>query len=346
MPAETEPQQEITIKIGNEINARQTFFAGSLLVLFTFLPILIIIGIWPNKLPPIDKESALIYKFEWFNVTLKDSVAKVPPGAPVGVKVDKKSPGQVKDRVSPNMEINLNSLIFILVASAGFLGSMIHIASSFADYVGSNQFRKSWLLWYVVKPIAGAAIALIMYFIVRAGILNVGDSNSVNLFGVITIGALSGLFADKATLKLEEVFAVMFKPNDKRSDKLEPDKVNVTLIKIKDVAPEELSAHQINDVVINGEGFDTQKIVLKVNAVEVSDAIKDSTSFKFSYSVPDGLEEGKGITLQLFDEKGIEIYKKDFTVKKTDGVPEEAGDSDSVDDEELVPNESDELVKG
>jgi len=339
MPPETEPEQEIVIKIGNEINARESFFAGLLLVLFTSLPILIIIGIWPNKMPPIDKESALIYKFEWFNVTLKDSAAPPNVKPPAVIKVDEKKTNDVKP-IRPGMEINLNSLIFILVASAGFLGSMIHIASSFADYVGSNQFRKSWLLWYVIKPFAGAAIALIMYFVVRAGLLNVGDSNSVNLFGVITIGALSGLFADKATLKLEEVFTVLFKPTDKRSDKLEPDKVNVTLIKIKDVTPEELSAHEINDIVINGEGFDTQKLVLKVNTLEVTDVVRDSTSLKFAYTVPDDLEEDQSITLQLFDEKGIEVYKKDIIVSKMDQ------ESDSFDDEEAAPDETDELVKG
>src|ERR1700754_2504358 len=55
--------------------------------------------------------------------------------------------------------IQFSTLILILVAAAGFLGNMIFVASSFGAFVGSGKFRRSWILWYFVKPFTGSGLA-------------------------------------------------------------------------------------------------------------------------------------------------------------------------------------------
>jgi hypothetical protein len=371
--------QAITVTTGNEITAGGKAFAGFLLVVFTILPIVLIIGIWPNKLPPIGNDTDMVYRFNWFNVTLdvhqgnitgkgqtnpkgvnnKDVKAnevkiKVVKKGPVAKKADKKTP--VKKAAAEKAEagrteeeysiINLNSIIFLLVASAGFLGSMIHIASSFTAFIGSNQFLKSWLLWYIVKPFTGASLALVLYFVLRAGLLNVGDSNSINLFGVITLAALAGLFSDKASMKLEEVFTVLFRPADNRSGKLEKNKVNVT-IKVTDIDPQEITTDALNNITIKDEGFDTQKVVLKINNVEVKDLVRESGTIKFAYLVPDDLKTGQSITLQLFDETGKEIHKKEILFKKKEDLPEQSADpQQTIDDDDPTDDEDENSIKG
>ena len=66
------------------------------------------------------------------------------------------------------------------------------------------------------------AMALVFYSLLRGGFLagTPADARIVNPFGVIAVGALVGMFADKAAQKLAEIFETLFKSADPRSDKL------------------------------------------------------------------------------------------------------------------------------
>jgi hypothetical protein len=99
-----------------------------------------------------------------------------------------------------------------LVAAAGALGSYIHLATSFADYLGNRQFVKSWTWWYVLRPFMGSALALILYFVVRGGLI-AGSSGASELspYGITAMAGLSGMFSKQATDKLREVFENLFK---------------------------------------------------------------------------------------------------------------------------------------
>lgn len=110
-------------------------------------------------------------------------------------------------------------LLFILILGA--LGSTIYCMSSIGDYVGNGKFVPSWFLFYLFKPVIGAALA---YVVVAQGALKV-DSGSLSI-GWGALAALVGLFSDKAMLKLAEIANTLFgtsvKPagNDGRGDKL------------------------------------------------------------------------------------------------------------------------------
>ncbi|MGB9181086.1 MAG: hypothetical protein WCB68_17775, partial [Pyrinomonadaceae bacterium] len=48
-----------------------------------------------------------------------------------------------------SVETSLEERLLLLVIAAGALGSYVHAATSFADYVGNRKFTSSWTWWYV-----------------------------------------------------------------------------------------------------------------------------------------------------------------------------------------------------
>ncbi|HEY6505240.1 MAG TPA: hypothetical protein VIZ28_14795 [Chitinophagaceae bacterium] len=63
--------------------------------------------------------------------------------------------------------------LILLVAISGALGAFIHVATSFTDYIGSQQFERSWISWYLMRPFIGATLALAFYFLLRGGLVTV-----------------------------------------------------------------------------------------------------------------------------------------------------------------------------
>jgi hypothetical protein len=202
--------------------------------------------------------------------------------------------------------IHLNTILLILVATMGFLGNMIHVASSFTSFVGNGTFEKRWILWYFVKPFTAAALAVIVYFVIRAGFLGSGsDPASINLYGILAMSALAGLFTDNAALKLKEVFDVVFKPKDDRGDKLTDYKVKITSI-----TPAKIDVNNPNNIEIKGENFDKKKINVKINGKVISNPTKTKDSIAFIYSV-DAADRAKTVfEITLTDEEGKELDKK------------------------------------
>jgi hypothetical protein len=127
--------------------------------------------------------------------------------------------------------------LLLLVIVAGALGSFLHALRSVLDFIGNRTLVASWFWWYAARPFIGMAMALIFYAVLRGGFLagTPADAKAVSPFGVVAIGALVGMFSDKAALKLAEIFDTLFKTPESRSDKLaaatvanlDPDKVTV-----------------------------------------------------------------------------------------------------------------------
>lgn len=123
--------------------------------------------------------------------------------------------------------------LVLVVMIAGALGSYVHAASSFADFVGNRRLAASWLWWYFLRPFIGVALALVLYFAIRGGLLPMGaDVHAVSLFGIAAISALAGMFSKQATDKLKEVFDTFFKTatGDQRADKLHNPVPKITAI--------------------------------------------------------------------------------------------------------------------
>lgn len=96
--------------------------------------------------------------------------------------------------------------LFITVALAGLLGSLVHTVRSFYWYVGNRALVKSWIPKYILLPFAGASLSIAFYLIIRGGFFAGGSNvNQTNPFGFIALGVLIGMFSEQAVLKLKEM---------------------------------------------------------------------------------------------------------------------------------------------
>ena len=100
----------------------------------------------------------------------------------------------------------------LMVIAGGALGSVVHAMTSLADYVGNRLLVSSWGLWYVTRVFVGSSLALIIYLIIRAGLLApAADVRVINSFGIVAVSVLVGMFS-KATLdKINSVADVLFR---------------------------------------------------------------------------------------------------------------------------------------
>jgi hypothetical protein len=108
------------------------------------------------------------------------------------------------------LDVSINDRLMLITILMGVIGSMIHVLTSFADFVGNRRLAKSWIPWYVVRPVIGSGLALFFYVVFRAGLLTGNDTTNVNPFGIAALGGLAGMFSKQATDKLSEVFSTMF----------------------------------------------------------------------------------------------------------------------------------------
>jgi hypothetical protein len=146
-------------------------------------------------------------------------------------------------------------LIFLVIV-AGALGAYVHATTSFADYVGTRKLTTSWLWWYLLRPFVGIALALIFYFVVRAGFLTGGgNASEINPFGIATLAALAGMFSKQATDKLDEVFTTLFHPAPGKGDDKRGDKLSAPTI--ANIDPKEGPTTGDTLVTISGTGFES-----------------------------------------------------------------------------------------
>lgn len=137
----------------------------------------------------------------------------------IAITLDWTPPGN-SDSTPLTAEARLILLVFLL----GGLGGTIASFNSLANYRGEGALTKSWFLHYLVSPWLGAGVALLMYLVLRAGFFP-GSSDQLDgsaiPWGIVAIAGLTGLFYDKSLLKLQQVFATVFNPQDQRGGKLD-----------------------------------------------------------------------------------------------------------------------------
>jgi hypothetical protein len=102
-----------------------------------------------------------------------------------------------------------------MVAVLGALGGLIHMLTSFVMYIGNRQLVRSWLLYYVVAPFLGAALAPIVFLLLSNSVVESVSGSGVNtqnlnLPGLYAIAALTGMFARQASEKLADIFTLVF----------------------------------------------------------------------------------------------------------------------------------------
>jgi Putative Ig domain len=189
--------------------------------------------------------------------------------------------------------------LLLLAIFAGALGSIFHALKSLGDFIGNRTVLASWYWWYVMRPFLGVALALIFYAVLRGGFVvgSPADAKVVNPFGVLAIGALVGMFADKAAQKLAEVFDVVFRAADQRGGKLDApviDRVEPGTLTTGDTKPliikiigdrlGKVVTVRLNSQERKPDTVTEKEITLKLNP----DDVKTSGVIKVSVVNPDG----------------------------------------------------------
>jgi hypothetical protein len=110
------------------------------------------------------------------------------------------------------LQTTFDERLLLLVIVVGILGAFVHGATSLADYIGNNNFNKSWTWFYLLRPAIGMSLALVFYFVIRGGFLSTtGGAQDINPYGIAALAGLVGMFSKQATDKLSEVFGTLFR---------------------------------------------------------------------------------------------------------------------------------------
>lgn len=158
---------------------------------------------------------------------------------------------------------SLETRLLLLVLLAGAIGSYVHAASSFVDYLGNRTFISSWVWWYLLRPFIGMMLALLFYFVFRGGFVTAGVNQGgdaavsfINPFGVAALAGLVGMFSKVAADKLNELFTTLFKPASGQGDAKRGDKLTANLSPaISAVTPSAGPTAGGTPVTITGTGF-------------------------------------------------------------------------------------------
>lgn len=187
-------------------------------------------------------------------VTSSDAIAFDTAGVPNNARLD-----TTLVLVPPRSDITVNdTLLLALILIVGALGACLHALTSLAVFTGNKSFKASWVLWYLLRPATGAILALIFLFVVKGGFST--DINFENLYGIIAIAGLVGLFSKQANDKLAEIAGTLFtKKTDDYKDKLEEKPETAPVI--DDFDPKQATVGKPGSITVMGSNFvDASKV--------------------------------------------------------------------------------------
>lgn len=335
------------------LDRSQKIWAGVLIIGAILLSLSVIIAHWPDKMPTSANNTTYCYKF--MHVTLLDQPAppetkqadkankftssepdstkrkadsikfikaeaeRIAKAIEEKAKTDKAAAAKKdpcpKTAISCHCTIQYGALILILVAAAGFLGNMVFVASSFATFVGAGKFRRSWILWYFVKPFTASGLATVLYLALNNSNAGPGTSGGpINLNGIIATAALAGLFTDIATQKLKEIFTAIFKPADNRPDKLTDPTTKVISVDLSTMHPDKIDVNGPNPFLITGQNLDPKNLIVTILQKKIDPVTVTPTLIKFTYTVEDTDKGLAKFPLLITDAKGVKIGAKDVGV--------------------------------
>jgi hypothetical protein len=156
-----------------------------------------------------------------------------------------------------------STALILLVVLASAIGSYVHAATSFADYVGNRRFASSWAWWYVLRVFVGVALAVLFYFAVRGGFFGADTPNNViNPYGIGALAGLVGLFSKQATDKLRELFDTLFRVAPGYGDDARGDSIANPVPVVGGIDPPMIPVGpDAVQVTLAGEGFVPESVV-------------------------------------------------------------------------------------
>lgn len=121
-----------------------------------------------------------------------------------------------KKRLTPllfgaiDITIDPEVVLIAMVMLVGALGALVGGCRRFIYFSARDELTRRDEWSYLMRPLQGAALALIVYFTLRGGYLGQDQTAPVNPYGVAALSALVGLFTRHAVNKLTDVFDTLF----------------------------------------------------------------------------------------------------------------------------------------
>jgi hypothetical protein len=191
--------------------------------------------------------------------------------------------------------------LLMLVMVAGALGSFLHTATSFADFVGNEKLARSWLWWYLLKPFVGMGLAVIFYLVIRGGFLSAGtEAGKVNIYGIAALAGLTGMFSKQATDKLGEVFTTLFQTKPGEGDDARKGGLANDVPVLTDLVPARLETRSAQlSVELKGSHF-ARSAVVRVNGTARETVFNDSNSLS-AQLVPGDVSADGALSIVVFN---------------------------------------------
>lgn len=191
------------------------------------------------------------------------------------------------------LEVSADVRLLMLVMVAGGLGSFIHTATSFTDFVGNEKLTRSWIWWYLLKPFIGMALAVLFYVVVRGGFMSTGaGADSLNLYGIAALAGMAGMFSKQATDKLSEVFNSLFRTSPDGGDAKRKDDLSNLAPALTALEPASMTIGSTAlDLVAKGGNF-VRSSVVRVNDANRPTVFKDDTRLQITLTPDDVANEG------------------------------------------------------
>jgi hypothetical protein len=99
-----------------------------------------------------------------------------------------------------------NERLLIAVLLAGGGGASLQASTALVEYLASRTFRSTWTLYFLLRPVLGAGLALVMYVVVRAAFVRSNlPASDLNYYGILALAFLAGLFSRSALERLTEL---------------------------------------------------------------------------------------------------------------------------------------------
>ncbi|WP_223532419.1 hypothetical protein [Pseudomonas sp. GL-RE-20] len=249
----------------------QILMLGSGLIMLAVLLAYLFVLLWPSPSDFSQKISGSQKQMICsLFVTSAGGVAEGKVTSASGVAGDKVTSAGGATESKECFEVTLDARLLMLVMVAGGLGSFVHTAKSFGDFVGNDKLMSSWIWWYILKPFIGMILATIFYLVIRGGFLSVGnDAGNLNLYSITAMACMAGMFAKQATDKLSEIFDSLFKTSHGGGDAKRKDNLDNPIPTVVDIQPSSASP-KTQQLVLNGLGF------LKSSVVRVNDTNRET----------------------------------------------------------------------
>jgi hypothetical protein len=186
LPAPSATGEPLAVVEERPMSEAQRAFVGAALVLVTLVLITQLLAIWAS-------------------VAAATSIDEPPPPIPTTALLF----GLAHTGFSPEV------VLIAMVLMAGALGALVGVTRRFLYFAGREELTRRDEWSYLMRPLQGAALALIVYFTLRGGYLGQDQRAPVNPYGVAALSALVGLFTRHAVSKLTDVFDTLFgKPRE------------------------------------------------------------------------------------------------------------------------------------